>query len=85
MLKLSNVERIEATGASAVVGSIRRVKAAGGTVRICNANPRVAWNLKLVGADRLTMGNLVTHGTVCRGLRDPEAEIVGSPTRFAQG
>jgi anti-anti-sigma factor len=57
VLNLSNVERIEAIGASAVVGSIRRVRAAGGTVRICNANPRVAWYLKLVGADRLTMAN----------------------------
>jgi anti-anti-sigma factor len=61
VLNLSNVERIEAIGASAVVGSIRRVKAAGGTVRICNANPRVAWYLKLVGADRLTMGDPVAH------------------------
>jgi anti-anti-sigma factor len=61
VLNLSNVERVDAIGASAVVGSIRRVKAAGGTVRICNANPRVAWYLKLVGADRLTMGNPVSH------------------------
>jgi anti-anti-sigma factor len=61
VLDLSNVHRIEAVGASAVVGSIRRVKALGGSVRICNANPRVAWYLKLVGTDRLMMGNPVPH------------------------
>jgi anti-anti-sigma factor len=61
VLDLSNVQRIEAVGASAVVRSIRRVKALGGSVRICNANPRVAWYLKLVGTDRLTMGNPVPH------------------------
>jgi anti-sigma B factor antagonist len=53
LIDLSRVESIDATGISALVGCARRVKAAGGTARICNAPPQVQRRLEHVGADRL--------------------------------
>jgi anti-anti-sigma factor len=53
VIDLRYVGGIDATGVSALVGSIRRAQAVGGTARISNANSRVKWFVRLVGADRL--------------------------------
>jgi anti-anti-sigma factor len=58
VLDLCDVERSDAIGISAVVGSVRRVRAAGGSACIRNANPRVASFLRFVGAERLTPTSL---------------------------
>ncbi|MBO0693047.1 MAG: STAS domain-containing protein [Acidimicrobiaceae bacterium] len=53
VLDMSHVAFMDAVGVSAVVGSARRVLAAGGTIRISHASQRVLWLLHLVGVDRL--------------------------------
>ncbi len=50
---LSEVDRIDAVGASALVGSIRRVAAVEGRCRVRHANPRIRWILDIIGVDRL--------------------------------
>jgi anti-anti-sigma factor len=53
VIDLSRVESIDAVGVSALVGSLRRVRALRGVARIERANPRVLWFLRLVGVDRI--------------------------------
>jgi anti-sigma B factor antagonist len=54
VIDLRHVGSIDAVGISVIVGSIRRVRARGGTVQVSNANRRVACLLTLAGAYRLT-------------------------------
>jgi anti-sigma B factor antagonist len=55
IIDLSRVTFMDATGASALVRSVQRVRATGGTVVIRHANPRLQCLLSLLGADRLFM------------------------------
>jgi anti-anti-sigma factor len=48
VIDLSQVDFIDAVGISAVVGSIRRVRAAGGTVELCNPRPPLRRLLELI-------------------------------------
>ena len=52
VLDLSHVDYIDASGASALVGSLRRVRAMGGNPRVCHVNPRIRWVLDIIGVDR---------------------------------
>lgn len=45
---LSQVEYVDAVGASALVGSTRRVRAIGGRARVSKVNPRIRWVLELI-------------------------------------
>jgi len=56
VIDLSRVGFVDAAGMSALVGSVRRVRALGGTARICNVRPRVQRLMELVCVDRLLMG-----------------------------
>ena len=56
---LQNVSLIDAVGLSALVGSVRRVRAVGGRARICNTQPRVQSLFRLVGVDRLLTPSLL--------------------------
>lgn len=49
---LSRVDYLDAFGASVLVGSLRRVRAMGGTARVSHINPRIRWVLDLIGIDR---------------------------------
>jgi anti-anti-sigma factor len=49
---LSCVDHVDAFGASALVGSVRRVRAMGGTCRILQVNAQVRWILNIVGMNR---------------------------------
>src|ERR1700722_9179806 len=53
VIDLDEVTFVDAVGISALVGAIRRVRAAGGTARVSNINPRVRWVLELVGVEQL--------------------------------
>ena len=46
-IDLRHVGRIDAVGLSALVGTVRRVRAVGGGASITNASPRVQWCLDL--------------------------------------
>ena len=63
LIDLSQVETVDATGISALVGSVRRVTALGGSAGICNARPEVERRLQLVGADRLLLPARVANGS----------------------
>jgi anti-anti-sigma factor len=62
VIDLSRVEFIDAVGISAIVGSVRRVRAAGGQARICGASPPVRRRLELVDVYRLVRGCAATNG-----------------------
>ncbi len=53
VLDLHEVAFIDAVGISALVGSLRRVRVAGGTAHISRANPRLRWILEVAGIPRL--------------------------------
>jgi anti-anti-sigma factor len=61
-IDLSRVKFIDAVGISAIVGSVRRVRAVGGHARICRASPEVRRRLELAGVYRLAMGCSATNG-----------------------
>ena len=56
-IDLGRVEHIDAEGVSALVGSVRRARAIGGTLRIVNARPRVRAIFELAGVDGLLLGS----------------------------
>jgi anti-sigma B factor antagonist len=53
VVDLRHVNSIDAVGVRALVGSVRRVRAFGGTAHVSNTNRRVAYLLALAGAHRL--------------------------------
>jgi anti-anti-sigma factor len=53
VIDLRSVDMIDAVGVSALVGSVRRVRAHGGRAHVCNANPRISWFFRLLDVDRL--------------------------------
>jgi anti-anti-sigma factor len=53
IIDLSRVTFMDATGASALLLSVQRVRATRGTAVLRNANPRLQCLLSLLGADRL--------------------------------
>jgi anti-anti-sigma factor len=56
VIDMSRVGFVDAAGLSALVRSVRLVKAFGGTVRTCNVRPRIQRLMELIGVDRLLMG-----------------------------
>jgi anti-anti-sigma factor len=62
IIDLSRVDFIDAVGMSAVVGSVRRVRAVGGEARICNATSQVRQRMEMVGVYRL-----LTHSSARNG------------------
>jgi anti-anti-sigma factor len=61
-IDLSLVDFIDAVGMSALVGSVRRVRAVGGEAHICNATSQVRQRMELVGVYRL-----LTHCSARKG------------------
>jgi anti-sigma B factor antagonist len=57
VIDLRHLESADAEGLSALVGSIRRIRAIGGTVDVTNANPRLRWFLGLIGVDRFVVAS----------------------------
>lgn len=55
VIDLSRVRSIDAVGVSALVGSVRRVRAVGGEVQISNPVPGVTRRLELAGVYRLLL------------------------------
>lgn len=51
VIDLDRVDRIDAVGASVLLGLVRRVSAHGGTVRVINVRPYVRWFFELVGVE----------------------------------
>jgi anti-anti-sigma factor len=51
VIDLGRVGFIDAMALGVLAGSLRQIRAAGGTVRICNADPHLRWMLELVGLD----------------------------------
>jgi anti-anti-sigma factor len=62
IIDLSRVDFIDAVGLSALVGSVRRVRAVGGEAQICNATAQVRQRMELVGVYRL-----LTHSSARNG------------------
>src|SRR5579864_7030062 len=54
-IDLSRTSRIDATGASALVGIVRRARALGVTVSIVNPRPSIRWQLELLRVDKLVL------------------------------
>lgn len=55
MLDLASIERIDAAGISALVSLYVIAREAGHSFTVCNASPRVAEILALVGLDRILL------------------------------
>lgn len=53
VVDLAGIDTLDAVGISALVGSYRRVRAAGGTARITNASEEVRRHLELAGVSDL--------------------------------
>jgi anti-anti-sigma factor len=53
VIDLSRVDFIDAVGISAIVGSVRRVRAVGGQAEICSASGEVRRRMELAGVYRL--------------------------------
>ncbi len=64
IIDLGHVERIDAVGVSALVGSVRHARSVGGVARIVNVRPRVRSMLELAGVDDLILGSNVTTDDV---------------------
>ena len=62
VIDLRRVEFMDAVGISAIVGSVRRVRAVGGQAWRCGASSEVRRRLELAGVDRLVMGCSATNG-----------------------
>jgi stage II sporulation protein AA (anti-sigma F factor antagonist) len=62
VIDLSRVEFIDAVGISAIVGSVRRVRAFGGQAEISSATPDVRRRIELAGVYRLLMRSSATNG-----------------------
>jgi anti-anti-sigma factor len=62
IIDLSRVEFIDGVGISAIVGSVRRVRAVGGHTQLRGASPQVRRRLDLTGVQRLLIGGSATHG-----------------------
>jgi anti-anti-sigma factor len=62
IIDLSRVDFIDAVGMSALVGSVRRVRAVGGEAQICNVTLRVRQHMELVG-----VYHLLTHSSARNG------------------
>jgi anti-anti-sigma factor len=54
VIDLRHVRTMDAVGVSALLGSIRRVRASGGKAQVRNAQPRVRWLFQILGVDQLT-------------------------------
>ncbi|HEX6393785.1 MAG TPA: STAS domain-containing protein [Acidimicrobiales bacterium] len=63
-IDLSRVEGIDAAGLSALVGSIRRARSAGGTAQVINARPRVTAVFELAGVKDLLIRTIATADDV---------------------
>jgi anti-anti-sigma factor len=62
LIDLGRVDFIDAVGMSALVGSVRRVRAVGGAAQICNATSHVRQRMELAGVYRL-----LTHSSARNG------------------
>lgn len=62
VIDLSRVGSIDAVGVSALVSSVRRVRAVGGEVQIASPVPRVTRRLELAGVYRLLLRRLPRSG-----------------------
>lgn len=52
VIDLRHVGAIEAVGVSALIGSLRLVRASEGTARVANAKPRVRWLFQILGLEQ---------------------------------
>jgi len=62
IIDLSRVDFVDAVGMSALVGSVRRVRATGGEAQICNPSSDVRRRLELVGVYGLLTCCSARHG-----------------------
>jgi anti-anti-sigma factor len=62
VIDLSRVDFIDAVGISAIVGSVRRVRAVGGQAEICSASGQVSRRMELADVYRLVMRCSATTG-----------------------
>ncbi len=60
IIDLGHVERIDAVGVSALVGSVRHARSVGGVAQVVNVRPRVRLVLEFAGAERFLLGSTVT-------------------------
>ena len=62
VIDLGDIGRIDAVGLSALVGSVRRVRASGGKARVSNPRPQVQRRMQLVGVHGLLTGCSARNG-----------------------
>jgi anti-anti-sigma factor len=62
VIDLRRVDFIDAVGISALVGSVRRVRAVGGQAEIRGGSSQVRRRMELAGICPLLMGSAATHG-----------------------
>ena len=60
VIDLSRVDFVDAVGISAIVGSVRRVRAVGGRAQICGASGQVQRSMELAGVGQLATCSSVT-------------------------
>jgi anti-anti-sigma factor len=60
IIDLHGVERIDAEGVSALVGTVRRARSAGGDAQVVNARPEVEASFQLAGVCDLLLGSSTT-------------------------
>ena len=60
IIDLRRVERIDAEGVSALVGTVRRARSVGGDAQVVNARPEVKATFELAGVYEVLLGSRTT-------------------------
>lgn len=60
VIDLGSVERIDAEGVSALVGTVRRARSVGGHAHVVNARPEVEATFQLAGVYDMLLGSSTT-------------------------
>ena len=60
LIDLGRVERIDAEGVSALVGTVRRARSIGGQAHVVNARPEVKATFELAGVYDMLLGSSTT-------------------------
>jgi anti-anti-sigma factor len=62
VIDLSHTDAVDAVGISALVGTVRRVRATGGTARICNVPARLRSFVDLAGVTEMLTPSVALNG-----------------------
>ena len=88
VIDLHRVERVDAEGVSALVGTVRRARSVGGHAHVVNVRPEVEATFQLAGVYDLLLGSSTTTNDgriTTAGLRNQHSAEPGTASRQAFG